>query len=562
MKTVKNGTFTGTGAGVKGIVKVETVFYNNRIMSVTVKEHHEVYGMAWGLKTSPIEVIPMEIVKSQSLGVEPVDGVKETCKAILDGVADCVTQAGGDAQAWRNAPVPAAPKAADETVEVDILVAGGGAAGLAAGIEALELGVKNVVLIEKNGITGGSTARSGGKLVAADTKWQKRQGIYDTPEMLFDYLKEVGGDMLHDDKMRLFCQHSYETMLWLEGMGYQVKDVEAIHKSLTPWRVHNSPNGGGMTDGQGGEITAPMTYRFEDLGGTILYKTALKSLITDEKGTVCGVKAVRKDGSVLTVKAKAVILGTGGYSHNKEMMARYPEAEGYKSQAPSGNVGDGLIAAEQIGARVFNHPTTQVVYCSFTCGVGINEESGLIVNKWGQRVVNEWTYQYHVADAIAKTGSNLGYYICDANDPNPTVKYGISLDSEIKANSPEELAEKIGMDPKTLADTVKRYNALCQQGSDLDFGKPADKMIPVTGPVYCAIVMKPAISVTYGGLESDTNGRTLDGNGNPIPGLYSAGEVAGTGLYGRQYPCCGTSIGTALFYGRMAARHAVQEYIK
>ena len=129
-------------------------------------------------------------------------------------------------------------------------------------------------------------------------------------------------------KNRYLVEHLNETLDWLGTMGYQVQDVEAIHVSLQPWRVHNSMGGGGQTNGQGGEITTPLTHHYVDkLGGEILYNTALKELLTDENGTVNGAVCEKLDGSKLTVYAKkGVILATGGYSRNKEMCARYPVA--------------------------------------------------------------------------------------------------------------------------------------------------------------------------------------------------------------------------------------------
>ena len=212
--------------------------------------------------------------------------------------------------------------------------------------------------------------------------------------------------------------------------------------------------------------------------------------------------------------------------------------------------------AAAIGAKQFDSEGMQLVYVSFTCGVGINEESGLIVSAAGERVVDEWTYQSHVAMALARAKSPVGYYIATANDPNPTVQYGMTLDSTVKADSVEALAEQLSMDPAVLQATVDRYNELCAAGKDDDFGKPAEYMIPVEGDTYFAIVMNPATSVTFGGLSINENSEVLDTNDQPIPGLYAAGEVAFTGLFGTEYPCCGMAIGSGVYFGRIAGTNA------
>ncbi len=343
-----------------------------------------------------------------------------------------------------------------------------------------------------------------------------------------------------------------------------------------------------------------MTHHYVDkLNGEIIYNTALKELLTDETGRVVGAVCDKLDGSKLTVYVKdAVIITTGGYARNKEMCSRYPVAhyfstapksntgEGlvaaenigaknlvhpgvqvvytsltcgigindesglivnergerypvahYFSTAPKSNTGEGLVAAENIGAKNLVHPGVQVVYTSLTCGIGINDESGLIVNERGERVVNEWSYQYHVSDAIANSNSNCGWYITSGNEPYGGVQYGFkqALDGVSRdkvADSIEELAEKIHIDPKTLRATYDRYCELVEKGEDEDFGKPAKFLHPIEGPKFAALRLHPCVTVTFGGLETDLSSRVLDNKGDPIPGLFAAGEVAGTGMYG------------------------------
>ena len=240
------------------------------------------------------------------------------------------------------------------------------------------------------------------------------------------------------------------------------------------------------------------------------------------------------------------------------MVARYPVAH-YFSNVPHGNVGDGLTAAEKLGARNFEHPAVQVVYTSLTNGVGINDESGLIVNDRGERVVNEWSYQYTVSDAIARSGSNCGWYITSGKEPYGGVQYGYKAAVAGKSKDPcaasiDGLAKKMGCDPATLQATYDRYCELVERGVDEDFGKPAEFLHPIKGPKFVALRLHPCVTVTFGGLETDISARVMKPDGSVIPHLYAAGEVADTGMYGTQYPTCGTSIGSALFYGRIAGR--------
>ncbi|MEG2134894.1 MAG: FAD-dependent oxidoreductase [Clostridia bacterium] len=549
------GTYTGTANGMKGPVTAEVTVSADAITDIKLIDLKETYGIGRGLMETPDVVIPAQILDGQTLSIDMVSGATITCAAILGAVTDALTQAGADVEALKAKTVEPDP-IQDTEATVDVVIAGAGAAGLAAGIEARRAGA-NVLILEKQEITGGATARSGGKILAIGSEWQKAQGFEDTPEAAFEYLKGVGGDALDDDKVKAFVDHSVDTLNWITDMGVQMKDVEAIHASLTPWRVHNALGAGGMTDGHGGQFTVPMTKTYNDAGGKILYGATADGLITDEAGKVIGMTATMQDGSKLTVHANSAILATGGYAQNRDYYKNQPAVEGYVTSVPVGNVGDGLVMAEKVGARVTIPDYAMVVYVSFTSGVGINEEAGLIVNKAGARVANEYTYQYHVGDQLQKTGSNLGYYICDANDLSGTVQYALTQDSTPKADSIEELAKLIEVDPAALSATVNRYNELCDKGVDDDFGKPAEKLIKLTGPTYAAIKMQPSVTVSYGGLTTDMDSHVLDTKDQPIPGLYAAGEVAFEGLFGTEYPCCGMAIGSAIYYGRIAGANAV-----
>lgn len=171
------GTYEGAARGYRGKLVVNVTVTEDKISDIQIVKHKEVRGLAWDLPTSPIEVIPPQIIEFQSLNIPLVNGADLTSQAILDAVASALKEAGAtdeDIEALKNVPYPLVKEAKDEILNVDIAVFGAGAGGLAAAIEAKEAG-KNVVLIEKQGITGGSTARSGGKLLGCGTKWQKKQ---------------------------------------------------------------------------------------------------------------------------------------------------------------------------------------------------------------------------------------------------------------------------------------------------------------------------------------------------------------------------------------------------
>ena len=557
------GTYTAAAKGKNGEITVEVTFTENAIAQVKVVSHKENLGLGYGVPNAPLDAFPALIVEHQALGIDAVTNATVSGNALIAAVADAVAQAGGDAEALKAKAVPAAEQAAD-VYDVDVVVVGAGAAGLSAAITAQEAGA-NVLLLEKGGLSGGSTVRSGGKILAAGTPWQTKQGYEDNADMMFDYLMSFDrDDIMNEALVRAFCDNSASNLQWLEDRGVKVQDVEYIHSSITPWRVHNTMGGGGQTSGHGGQFTAPLTNLYEGKGGKALYNCRADELITNEAGAVIGVKGTMKDGTKVTVNAKAVILATGGYAQNPEMLAKYADFLPYSpyGSVPMTNTGDGLTMAVAVGAKNFDAPGLQLVYVSYDCYCGINEESGLIVSEDGLRVVNEYTYQSHVAQALADADSTCGFYIVAKKDgyavePYPMIQWGVTMEHVPHAATIEELAGLIGVDAAALSATVARYNELCAKGVDEDFGKPAEYMIPVEGDEYYAFRMTPGTSVTFGGLEIDTGAHVLDTNNQPIPGLYAAGEVAFTGLFDAEYPCCGMAIGSAVYYGRVAAENAV-----
>lgn len=561
MAKFKPGVYKGKAFGngydsMPSTVIVSVTLSEDRIEDVTILSHGEIKGVGWGLKTSPVEVIPGEIVKHQSLGVPPVIGAEKTSKAIIKAATKAISQSGAKMSAL-TAPIPREPHA-DEERTVDFLVLGGGAGGLAAGVQARQGGA-DVLIVEAAGVTGGSAARSGGKVMASGTKWQHAVGIYDSPDMMYEYMVSQGGGMVDEKKLRFFCDRAYENLLWLENCGWKCQDVEPIHESIVPWRVYNSEGGSYMSAGQGGHITYAMHTEYERLGGEFVFNCALKNLIVED-GKVKGAVCEYAGGGTLTVHANNVLLATGGFAANRDKLeGLYPQMKGYFTDVPKTNVGTGIDAGIAAGGKEYVSPGVQVNYMSLTSAmIGINEEAGLILDAQGKRVVNEWSYQYVVGDALMRSNSDHGWYVTCGNEKYETVNKAFAAGpipgmNNYFADSVEELAKMMGVEYETLKATLDRYNELAEKGHDDDFGKPAEFMFPVKGPKYAAFYYTPCITVTFGGLVTDICSRVLDKDNKPIPGLFATGETAPTGIYGTIYPGCGTSIGTAMLWGRVAA---------
>ena len=209
--------------------------------------------------------------------------------------------------------------------------------------------------------------------------------------MMMDFFESVGEGMLNTELLQYYSANSADLMYWMEDQGVQFQDVEPIHSSIETWRVHNPAGGGGQVSGgsgNGAQITVPMTRTAEKAGAQFVYNCRADQLLVDDDHRVTGVKGTRPDGSTVTVNAKSVILCTGGYASNREIMTRYDQcAKDYMTLVPAGNVGDGLMMATAIGAKEEVSPAAQVIYVSKTCGLGIKEEAGLIVNAQGKREI-------------------------------------------------------------------------------------------------------------------------------------------------------------------------------
>lgn len=551
------GTYTGKGYGVRGKVTLEVTFSETEIACIDIVKHREIFGQAYGLSTSPFEAYIPKIIEHQSLAVPMVVGAEAVCRAIVKAVSSCIEQAGGNLEAVMNVKVPAPDKKQDRILETDVLIFGSGLAGMSAAVESKYCGA-DVILVEKQGIQGGSSTICGGKIIAAGSDVQKRQGILDTPQMLFDFLKKAAGNYLDDDKISYFCHNSAKNLKWLTEQGFKIQDLEAPHSSQLPWRIHNSMGGEGQTMGWGGSFIVPLSKKFEEMGGTMLLNTSLSELVYEE-GRVVGAKAVDTlDGSTVTIKARrGVILCTGGFAANRKLVeSRYPWMKDYYYNCPESSQGDGAKAAEAIGARNYHHPYLQTMLLHERSGAGVNEESGLIVTRDGKRFCNEYQFHSLVGAELAKTGSPGAWYITCGEEPYPLLSYALTLPDTPRAETIEELAEKTGIAPEVLKATVERYNYLCEAGFDEDFEKPSRELHALKGPEYYAVFLKPAASITFGGLEIDIAAKVLDSKGNVIPGLFASGEVANTGNFGHGVPSCGYSLAHALHFGRVAARSA------
>ena len=565
------GTYEAAAAGRNGDVAVEVTFTEDAIESVTVTSHAETDGIG----TNAVDQIPGAIVENQSLGVEAVSGATITSQAILDAVADCVTQAGGDAEALKNAEVAEAVPTEEAAIDTDLVIVGGGGSGMTAAIRAAELGL-DVTLVEKMSFMGGAISISGGNQVVMGSQMQKDLGVTDdsVESMVEDFMAN-GANLNVPELITLYAENVGETSDWLQEEGVTFDLEGGLHKL-----AEYSHDRELAYTGSGAGAAEAMRNLVAEKGVNVLLNTRATELISDGNGGVSGVIA-NDDTTVYTINAQAVLMATGGYGYNKDLL------EGDMKNAlyygPVSSTGDGLIMAT---AEDINADTRLLEYGKrYPNGIEVSEGiakstingnipawkmSAILVNKEGKRVVNEKASNRTILETeLTQTGQQLylvmdqetfdvwkdalGYDVQEYLDAN-----GTALPVFGHGDTLAEAAEAAGVDADALAETVELYNSYVEAGEDADFGRSAEYMtMPIGDGPYYIVEQKPRFATTMGGLVIDTDLHVINKDGEIINGLYASGEVVG-GVMGDDSPS-GANNGWAVTSGKLAAQSIAAE---
>ncbi len=576
-------------------------------------------GETRGVADEVFKRLPKEIVDNQTLNVDSVSGATISSHGVIDGVAQAIEMAGGDSDEWKRRQKPASQKAQDQEITTDVAIVGAGGAGLAAAVRSIQQG-EDVVILEKYPQIGGNTSRAGGPMNAAEADWQKKfkslAGEKETleelaatpieeidPEYQEDFKKlqkqiqdyvDSGASYLFDSTLLHEIQtylggkrtdlngkeihgkyalvhelvtNALDSVKWLADLGVKFDNEEVTEPVGGLWRRGHKP-------------VEPMGYAYihvlgdwvKEHGAHLLTETAAKDLIIED-GAVKGVVAQRKDGSKVTVHAKAVILTAGGFGANTKMVQKYNTYwESIDDDIATTNspaiTGDGIKLGLEAGADLFGMGFIQLMPVSdpktgelFT-GLQTPPANFIMVNQKGKRFVNEFAER----DTLAKAAiANGGLFYLIADDKIKETAYNTtqeSIDAQVeagtlfRADTLEDLAKQVGMDPETLVETIKTYNEDVDRGQDPEFHKNVFGLKCEVAPFY-ATPRKPAIHHTMGGLVIDTKARVLNKEGQAIKGLYSAGENAGGIHAGNRLG--GNSLADIFTFGRIAADTAFEE---
>ena len=598
------GTYTATAQGNNGPVTVSVTFSADAITDVTVVEHSETAG----LSDRPIAEIPASIVENQSLAVDTVSGATNSSNAILTAVADCVAQAGGDVEALKAVAVEKAP-VEDVEATYDVVVLGGGGAGLTASITAAQNGAK-VILVEKAGSLGGNTLIAGQGFNACDPERQANTEmseallgqlksyldldpadfgafaevletvkgqindyiasgsttLFDSPElhMLHTYMggKRTGldGTVIEPDLelARTFATNALDALEWAESIGAQWNDTTSTILGAMWPRSHGLANG---------NVITILTDAAKANGVEIVTDTRANELIV-ENGKVVGVKATTSEGANVTLHANSgVVLATGGFSANAPMVVEYNNYwPGLSDTMPSTNAptitGDGIVMAKAVGADLVGMgfaqlmPSSHPVDGSLFSGIWGSAETQVFVNKEGKRYVNEYAERDVLSKAALAQTDGIFYIICDNKIAKNADVAGMEAKGNVVvADTLEELAEKLGIPADTFVETIERYNSFVDAQKDDDFGKPLFGEKIDEAP-FVATPRSPSLHHTMGGVKIDTNTHVISTEGNVIDGLYAAGEVTGGLHAGNRLG--GNAMTDFLVFGRIAGENAAK----
>ena len=541
------GTYTGEGEGHGGTIRLEVSVDDKSITDITITENPES-----DFSLPAINKLIDTAIEKNSGEIDSVSGATETSAGVITAIQAALAKARTG---------EAAPRAAEKErtgardISVDVAVVGSGGAGLSAAIEAKNAGA-TVVIIEKMAVAGGNTNYATGGLNAAETSFQKEQGIEDSAELFFEDTMKGGKNINNPDLVKVLTSRSADTVAWLTDLGADLSDVGRLGGASVN-RAHR-PKGGKAV---GAHIAGTLQKVAEAAGVEILLDNRAVALVS-QNGSVTGVKVESPEGSY-TINAKAVILATGGFGASPEKIVRYkPELEGFGTTNHPGATGDALDLVKDLNValvdieQIQTHPTVVPVKNTMITEA-VRGNGAILVNRDGVRFVSELETRDVVSDAELAQKGGTAFLLFDqgVRESLAAIEKYARSGLLTEGASLEELAASMDIDATVLAETVETYNSYVAAGTDADFGR-ASMARQLTQAPYYMVEVGPAVHHTMGGIKIDTEARVIDKDGKAVPGLYAAGEVTG-GVHGANR-LGGNAMADITIFGRIAGKSAAE----
>lgn len=595
--------YEGVGQGLNGEITLEITMDGDQLTSIEVIDHQE----SPSISDPAFDRTPQAIIDQQSLEVDTVAGATYTSLGIIEAVEDALNKAG-------LALVAVSQSADEEDLEAiekqaDVVIIGGGGAGLAAAISALQNDA-TVIVLEKMPVIGGSTIIAGGQYNAVDSKRQEqfemnpalvseiealttKEAQNETHQRLMDELAEQiqeytesgashvfdspqlhalhtyeGGDYFGNiELIERFAYGAEESVPWLEDLGVAFQDEIAIVTGALWQRTHQF-----VEPLVTGPFKAYQAY-IDEVGdrAEIMLDTKALELI-EEDGRVIGVKAEQNGNEVIVYANNGVVISTGGFARNNDMVLEYDEhwgdLEGLDSTNSVSATGDGIIMGQEIGASLVGMEYIQLLPVGdpetggMQGNISKNAANQIFVNNEGHRFVAEDARRDTLTQGLLDQPDQEMWIVHDAheypsldvtNDFNEQIGDLVENGKVVTGDTIEELAENMGVDVANFVATVEDYNQVVAGEKTDDFGKSL-LQDPIDQAPFYASFRVPTVHHTMGGLEITTNAEVLDTNGAIIPGLYAAGEVVG-GIHGANR-LGGNAVPDTVVFGRIAGESA------
>ena len=593
-----SGDFTGTAKGFGGDVSVTLTLTDGAITGCTAEGKDETQGVG----SEAIAKMPGEIAESGSIAVDGVSGATVTSTAIKEAAAAALTAAGLNPDDYKTA-VEKTGSAEDSTVDADVVVVGAGGAGMTAAITAAAEG-KSVVILESQSMVGGNSVRATGGMNAGKTVYQDENefgesagvektlktaaekyadnetitalaktvseqwaayqanptGYFDSVELM-ELDTMIGGKGINDPELvETLCANSADAIDWLDEHGITLHNVSSFGGASVK-RIHRPVNAEGKTVSVGSYMIPLLQENCEKAGVKMMLDTTATEIRTDANGAAVGVKATGASGETVTVNAKAVVLASGGFGANLDMVVKYkPELKGFMTTNAPGIQGQGIEMAQAIGAATVDmdqiqiHPTVEANTAALITE-GLRGDGAVLINAEGKRFIDEvGTRDVVSAAEIAQTGSYSWLVVDQAMvDASSVIQGYIKKGYTVTGATYEELGEAMGVDAAAFAETMEKWNGYVEAKNDPDFGRTSFANPLNTAPYY-AVKVTAGVHHTMGGLKINANTEVLNEKGEVIPGLFAAGEVTG-GVHGANR-LGGNAVADFTVFGRIAGAAA------
>lgn len=444
--------------------------------------------------------------------------------------------------------------------EYDIVIVGAGGAGMTAALEAKARGM-NPAIFEKMPIAGGNTLKSSSGMNASETKFQKEQNIEDSNDLFYQETLK-GGNSTNDKKLlRFFVDNSASAIDWLDSMGIRLNSI-TITGGMSVKRTHRPEDGSAV----GQYLVNGLLKNIQEKDIPLFANADVKE-ITVKDGKINGVRVLFNQKNEKTIKAAAVVVATGGYGANMDLIAQVrPDLVGLVTTNQPGSTGDGIKMIEKLGGTTVDmdqiqiHPTVQQEK-SYLIGEAVRGEGGILVSSKGKRFTNELNTRDVVTAAINSLPEKSAFLVFDSGVKSrvKAIEQYQQMGFVIQGDSIEALAKKMNVPDNQLKATLDTWNNAVKNKKDAEFGRTTGMDNALSGKTLYAIKIAPGIHYTMGGVKINTNTEVLNKEGKPIPGLFAAGEVIG-GLHG-QNRIGGNSVADIAIFGRQAGIKST-EYVK